>query len=112
MSDTDMFALTLFAQAAQNGGQAPSGGGADPFSLPILLIALLVPFYFVVLRPAQKQDKERKAMVAGLKKGDEVVTTGGMIGTVAHIKEKGVGDEDIVTLKIDDKVKIPVLKSS
>jgi preprotein translocase subunit YajC len=51
-------------------------------------------------------------MVAELKKGDKVVTTGGMIGTVAQLEEKGLGDEDIVTLKIDDKIKIPVLKSS
>jgi preprotein translocase subunit YajC len=105
-----MFALSIFAQAAQNGGGGGSGG--DPLFMPILLIALLIPFYFVVLRPAQRQEKERKAMVAGVKKNDEVVTTGGIVGTVSHIKEKAVGDEDLIILRIDDKIKLPVLRSA
>jgi len=107
-----MFALSIFAQAAQNGGGGAGGSGADPFFMPMLLIALLIPFYFVVLRPAQKQEKERKAMVAGVKKNDEVVTTGGIVGTVSHIKEKAVGDEDLIILRIDDKIKLPVLRSA
>jgi preprotein translocase subunit YajC len=54
--------------------------------MPLLLIAVLG--YFLLFRPAQTQEKQRRAMVAALKKNDEVVTSGGIIGVVDSIKEK------------------------
>jgi preprotein translocase subunit YajC len=75
---------------------------------PIILIPVLFAlFYFVVLRPQQRRMRqEQDSMMANLKKNDEVVTSAGIFGTVANIK-----DEE-VTLKIDDNARIRVLKST
>jgi preprotein translocase subunit YajC len=66
--------------------------------------------YFLLFRPVQKQERERKALVSALKKNDKVLTSGGIIGIVAAIKEK----DDEVQLRIDDSsnVRLRVTKSS
>jgi preprotein translocase subunit YajC len=83
----------------------PSGGAGSPFTgfLPILLIFFI--FYFIVFRPQAKQRKQLEASLMALKKGDEVVTAGGLVAEVVHIKE-GIKDgqpartlEDRVTIK-------------
>jgi preprotein translocase subunit YajC len=63
-------------------------------------------FYFLVIAPANKQRKKTEAMLAALKKGDQVVTSGGIHGTIQSV------DTDTVILKIADNVKIKVAKSS
>jgi preprotein translocase subunit YajC len=102
-------AFLLIAQDGQGGAQ-PGGGGLGPlFSfMPILLI--IVFFYLLIIRPGKRQEQERQAMLGALKKNDKVVTSGGLIGTVAVIKE----NEDEVTLKVDDNsnVRLRVTKSS
>lgn len=84
---------------------APGPNGANPFTgfLPILLIFFI--FYFIIFRPQAKQRKALEAALMALKKGDEVVTAGGIVGEVVHIKE-GMKDgqqartlEDRVTIK-------------
>jgi preprotein translocase subunit YajC len=73
----------LFAQT-----QAPAGGGAAslaPFLFQIGAIFLI--FYFLMIRPQQKQRKAHEASILALKKGDQVVTAGGIVGEVVHIKE-------------------------
>ena len=72
--------------------------------LPIILI--FVVFYFLLIRPQKKAQEEHKKMIASLKKNDEVITTGGIHGTIANVKEA------TLTLKVDDSVKIEVQKSS
>jgi len=101
-----LFALYLFAQ---NEGAKPAGGVSlfDPQMMLTLWLPLFVVFYFFVLRPGQRQEKERKAMVAALKKGDRVIAAGGLLGTVYAYKE----NEDEVTLKVDEG-RIKVLRSS
>ena len=83
----------------------PSDGAGNPFTgfLPILLIFFI--FYFIVFRPQAKQRKQLESSLMALKKGDEVVTAGGVVGEVVHIKE-GIKDgqpartlEDRVTIK-------------
>ena len=73
---------------------------------PILLV--FVVFYFFLIRPQQQRQKETQKMVEGLKKGDKVVTSGGIIGVVAGIQN------DYVVLKVgdNDSTKIEVLKSA
>ena len=61
-----------------------------------------------MIRPQSKKQKEHRSMLDNLKKGDKVVTAGGIIGTIAGIKEK----ENSVILKIADNVKMEILKSS
>jgi preprotein translocase subunit YajC len=103
--------LVLFAQAAEEEvkkGQPDGIGGL--FSNPIMpILVVMVLFFFLIILPAQRrQRKEQNAVMSSLKKNDEVVTTAGIIGIVAHIKESG----DEVTLKIDDNARIRVLKST
>ncbi len=70
------------------------------------LVLMFVLFYFMLIRPQQKQQKERDAMLASLKKGDRVVTSGGLIGTITTM-----GD-DVLTLEISDRVRVRVLRSA
>lgn len=78
----------LIADAfAQGGGQ-----GDATFSF-VMLIALFAVFYFVLIRPQSKRQKEHKAMVAGLVKGDEVVTNGGLLGKITNIGDNFVAIE-------------------
>jgi preprotein translocase subunit YajC len=69
---------------------APEGQAANPIGqfLPFILIALV--FYFVFFRPQQKQAKKHTAFLTGLKKGDEVVTQGGIVGTVTAVEDRTV----------------------
>ena len=71
--------------------------------MPVILIFAV--FYFLLIRPQKKSQDEHKKMVAGLKKNDEVITSGGIHGTIANVKEH------TVTLKVDDNVKVEVQKN-
>jgi preprotein translocase subunit YajC len=86
--------------------QAAPGAGAPGLFTPQLLImaAIFVGFYFILLRPQQKRAKEHQNLVSKLAAGDEVVTSGGMLGRVTD-----VGDT-FVTLEIADGVRIKVQK--
>jgi len=92
--------FTLF-QLAQAGGQSPS-----PFLqlVPILLIFGI--FYFLLLAPMRKRQKQHQALLAALKRGDKVVTNGGLMGEVAAVEEK------VVHLKLADNVRVRVVKSA
>ena len=81
-----------------------SGSGFAQF-IPLILIFVI--FYFFLIRPQQKRVKEHKLMVAALKRGDEVVTSGGIIGRVERI----LGD-DKVDLSISENVTIQVVQST
>ena len=81
---------------------AQGGGGGDPTFSFIMLIALFAVFYFVLIRPQSKRQKEHKAMVASLSKGDEVVTNGGLLGKITN-----VGDS-FVTIEVADGLKVKV----
>jgi preprotein translocase subunit YajC len=91
-----------FAQAAP-AAASPAGSPLGGF-IPLILIFAV--FYFLLIRPQQKKEKERKQMINELKKGDNVITTGGMYGTVVNIRP------NTVDLKIDDNVKVQVSKSA
>jgi preprotein translocase subunit YajC len=68
--------------------------------------ALFAIMYFVLIRPQQKQMKDQQAMLTSLKKGDDVVTQGGMLGKIFSVQDK------VVTLEVSSGVKLRVLKSS
>ena len=74
--------------------------------LPFIAIGLF--FYFILLRPQQAETRRRKELLAALKKNDKVVTTGGMIGTIADISSDGTR----VTLRVDDNTRIKFLRSA
>lgn len=72
-------------------GAAPASGGSFLDFLP--LVALVLVFYFMVLRPQQKRAKEVTAMLSALQKGDEIATTGGVLGRVVKVGEAYVSVE-------------------
>jgi preprotein translocase subunit YajC len=81
--------------------QAPGGGGFGSVATQMLFFAaILAIFYFLLIRPQQKQRKEREAMLAAVKKGDRVVTSSGLHGTVVGL------NEHTVMLKVADQVKL------
>lgn len=85
-----------------------SGAASSPSTWQSLLpmVALFVIFYFLLIRPQQKRQKEHKNMVAGLAKGDEIVTMGGVLGKIISL------DENFITLEISKGVEIRVQRQS
>ncbi len=73
----------------------------------IPLILIFVIFYFFLIRPQQKRVKDHKAMVASLKRGDEIITSGGIIGTIEKVME-----DDRIEVDIGDNVKVQIIKST
>lgn len=91
----------LISDAWAQAGGAPQGGGLLGL-LPIVVIFVL--FYFLLIRPQQKRQKQHKEMVAGLKKGDEVVTVGGTLGKITQV------GENFLTVQVADGVEVKVQK--
>ena len=94
--------VLLLAGCPATGGE---GGGSSPLAfLPFVLIFVI--FYFLILRPQQKQGKERKRMLSELKRGDDVVTSGGIYGKILNVSE-----DDVMTLEIAKGVSIQITRS-
>lgn len=85
-----MLTLSLFATSPE--------GAPNPLGTWFMIFAFILIFYFLLIRPQRRQQKEHEAMVDALKKGDEVVTLGGIIGTIVHIKD----NDNRVTLRTGD----------
>lgn len=90
-----------FAMAPPQNGQ----GGGNPIVAFLPLIIIFAIFYFLLIRPQQKRAKEHQNFLANLKKGDEVVTNGGLIGRIVSLTD------DVVTLEIAEKVRVKVLRN-
>lgn len=86
----------------------PGAAGAQPggFTAFIPLIIMFVIFYFLLIRPQQKKAKEHREMVNNLKKGDRVVTSGGIYGTISSV------DDTTVNLEIAEKIRIKVMRGN
>jgi len=84
----------------------PQAQTVSPIINLVPLILIFAVFYFLLIRPQKKQEKEHKNMLSSLKKNDEVVTSSGIHGTIVNIKDK------TVTLRIDDNVKVEMEKNS
>ena len=100
-----MYNVLLLAGATGGGGPAKGGNPFLSF-LPLLLIIFVM--YFLLLRPQAKRQKQQQAMIKNLQKGDKILTSGGIIGTVAGIKEK----EGLLIVKIAENVKIEIARQS
>jgi preprotein translocase subunit YajC len=98
--------MNFLAYAMGQGGTAGAEGGGGAFGAFIPLILMFAIFYFLLIRPQQKKAKEHRSMVAALKKGDRVVSSGGLHGTVT-----GLAD-DTVTMEIAPKVRVKVSRGS
>lgn len=92
------------AGAPQNAGNGESGGvGAFSSFLPLILIFVI--FYFLLIRPQSRKAKEHKNMLENLKKGDKIITSGGIYGVIENI------DGNTLTIKIAENVRIKVSRS-
>lgn len=79
-----------------------TGGAGSLFMSLLPILAMFAIFYFLLIRPQSKKQKDHKAMLDNLKEGDNVLTNGGMYGTIAKIKD------DVITLQIAENVKIKI----
>jgi preprotein translocase subunit YajC len=98
-----MFNLAYAMGAGGAGGGAGGSSGLGAF-LPLIIIFAI--FYFLLIRPQQKKAKQHKQLLAALKKGDRVVSSGGLHGVVTGISD------DVVTMEIAPKVRVKVSRGS
>jgi preprotein translocase subunit YajC len=97
-----MFGLAFAMGGSPGGGSA---GGMAAFQQIIPLVFMFAIFYFLLIRPQQKKAKEHKALLESMKKGDNVVTAGGVHGKVTAV------ENDLVTLEVANNVNIKITKS-
>lgn len=97
--------MTSIAYAMGQGGAA-SGQGSGGFASLIPIILMFVIFYFLLIRPQQKKTKEHREMINQLKKGDRIVTSGGLHGRIT-----ATGDQTM-TVEIADKVRVKISRGS
>ena len=86
--------------------QPGEGGGGGGMAMLLMFALIFLVMYFFMIRPQQKREKTRQKMISELKKGDRVVTNSGIIGSVWGIKDT------IIVLKVDEDVKLEVLKTA
>ena len=99
-----MYSIILPLLQADPGAVGWGPGGAFAQFVPFILI--IVIFYFLLIRPQSKKRKETEKMLSALKKGDKIVTIGGLYGTIQSVKET------TVIIKADDNVKLEFLRSA
>jgi len=78
----------------------------SPLSLLTLLVPLFIVWYFLIIRPTKKQQEQKNSMISALKKGDKVVTSGGIYGTVAAVEDQ------TILVKVAENMKLRVAKSA
>lgn len=88
------------------GGAGGTGGQSSSFGAFIPLILMFAIFYFLLIRPQQKKAKQHKQTLASLKKGDRVVSAGGLYGTITGLTD------DAVTVEIAPKVRVKISRAS
>ena len=98
------FILPLLMAAPQTSGAEGAAPSLMTTFLPFVLIIVIV--YFLMIRPQNKKRKETEKMLAAIKKGDKIVTIGGLHGTIQTVKES------TVIIKVDDNVKLEFLRSA
>ena len=96
----------LFPDFAYAAASAPGGGVQSMLPTIIMIASMLAIFYFLLLRPQQKQKQEREQMLSSIKRGDRVVTTSGLHGTVTSLSEH------TVVLRVADQVKLEFDRSA
>jgi preprotein translocase subunit YajC len=84
---------------------APGAGGAGGFSMLVPLLLMFAVFYFLLIRPQQKKQRQHQDMLRSLKIGDRVITSGGLIGTIVE------GGEKAIKLEVADRVRVEIGRS-
>ena len=99
------FVLSLLMSSPQ-GAEGASGGAAGGIMTFLPFVAIIAIFYFLIIRPQNKKQKETQKMLSALKKGDKVVTIGGIHGTIQTVREQSV------IVKVDENTKIEFNRSA
>ncbi len=92
---------TLYAM-----GEGAQKGQQNPFTMVIFIVMIIGILYFLLFLPQKKQEQKRKQMIADLKRGDNIVTSGGIYGSISRIKD------DTVIVKIAEKTEITIKRNS
>jgi preprotein translocase subunit YajC len=100
---TSQLALLLFQSLTGGGGMIP---------LPLMMVGFFAIVYFLMIRPQQQQRKKWTQMIASLKAGDRVTTTGGIVGIIFSVKSEGKDGGTLVLRVAPDNVKLEVARSS
>jgi len=90
---------------AMGQGGAPGAAGGGGFGAFVPLILMFAIFYFLLIRPQQKKQKEHQAMIASLKKGDRIMMSGGIYGRITSL------EDSVLSVEIADKVRVKVNRS-
>ncbi len=98
--------MSFLAYAMGGGGTGAEGGQAAGYGAFIPLLLMFVIFYFLLIRPQQKKAKQHKEMLGTLKKGDRVISSGGLHGTITGLTD------DAITMEIAPKVRVKVSRGS
>jgi preprotein translocase subunit YajC len=98
------FRMDSLAYAMGTGGLGGGDGGGMGAFIPLILMFAI--FYFLLIRPQQKKSKQQKAMLSSIKKGDKIVTSGGLHGVITGV------DTDVVTMEIAPKIRVKVSRGS
>ena len=95
--------MNFLAMGSPNGG---AEGGASSFLSFLPLVLIFIVFWFMIIRPQKKQQDQRKSMISAVKRGDKIITSGGLFAVVKDVKQ------DLVVATIADGVKVEIAKSS
>jgi preprotein translocase subunit YajC len=103
-----LFAFLTLLAADEPAKQQPQGGPLDALGFLPLIVIMILGYFLLIRGPMKRQEAERNALLASLKKNDKVLTTGGIYGTIVSISDK----EDEITVKVDDNVRLRMTKGS
>lgn len=98
--------MTLMAQAQGGGGgsSVPGRGGGGMVQI-LFIVMLFAVFYFLLIRPQQKRAKDHREMLSNLKRGDEIITNGGLLGRITGLTDR------YITLEVAEKIRLRVVRS-
>jgi preprotein translocase subunit YajC len=88
------------------GTTPPEGGGGFDYTIIIFIVLIIAVFYFLMIRPQRKRQKDQQQLMEGLKRGDKVITAGGIFGVIENVSE------DSVVIKVESGATMRVAKSS
>ncbi|MCB9556797.1 MAG: preprotein translocase subunit YajC [Deltaproteobacteria bacterium] len=100
----DLLSLIAQAQGKGGGSAVPGCGGGGIHQLALMALMFLV-FYFLLIRPQQKRAKDHREMLSNLRRGDRIITVGGICGTITGLTDR------FVTVELAEKIRVRVLRS-